>query len=151
MPIRPHAQSDYVKAGDLRPFQAKTLPDIEFIFRRSFFRVEFAVDAKDLSVAQGYFVEQRLSCHAVVAVRLVGRHTAFVDPVELQLAPGNLCAVGGAGIAQELKHMPRCVASGDCDSRLASCPSRRNNMLDQILRRAPAYFLRTLVHVIENF
>ena len=117
--IRAHAQGHHIKDRHFRAFQAKALADIKFISGRSLFRLELPANAKDLAFAQGNFVQQRLTGHAVIAVRVIGRHTTFVDPIELQVFPGNLLAVLRAGIGQERKRILGSVAAGDGDARLA--------------------------------
>ena len=109
------------------------------------------MDTKDLLSAQWYLVQQRFPGHAVIAIRVIGRDTAFVDPIKLEVLPGNLLAVLCAGIGQKLKGVLRGIAPGNGDARLASCPGSRANAVYEILRRAPACRLRAGIHKIENF
>ncbi len=53
VPIGAHPQRNHIKDRHLRAFQAKALPDIEFIFGRGFFRIELALNAKDLRLRSG--------------------------------------------------------------------------------------------------
>ncbi len=60
--------------------------------------------------------------HAVIAVRMIRRHTAFVDPIELQVFPGNLLPVLCTGVGEHFEGIFRGVAAGDGDARLAPGP-----------------------------
>ena len=62
------------------------------------FRIEFAFHAMNLTGVQWNVVEQCFTGHAVVAVGVVGRHQALVDPVEVELVPGHTRAPGLIGV-----------------------------------------------------
>ena len=151
MTIGAHPQRNHIKSGDLRAFQTKALPNVKFVSGRGFFGIELALDTKDLGLAQGHLVQQGLAGHAVVAIRVVGGNTAFVDPIEFEVFPGNLLPVLGAGVGQERKRILRSVPAGDGDARLASRPRSGANTVDKVLRCAPGYRIRARIHIIENF
>ena len=52
-PSGPMPKRDRIEDRHLGPLEAKAAPDVEFIFRRSFFRVELAVNTKDLLLLKG--------------------------------------------------------------------------------------------------
>src|ERR1700684_2868207 len=82
---------------------------------------------------------------------MIGRHTAFVDPIELQVFPGNLLPVLCTGVGEHFEGIFRSMAAGDGDARLAPRPGSRTNTIYKVLRRAVGYGFRACVHVVENF
>ena len=151
-PSGPMPKATTSKPGISAPSRRKLCRISNSYFAAASSGIELAVDAKDLASRSGVLcraaplVSCGSCCPAGRAAHSVRRpNRAPACPRESARGRGRWDRPGAQ------RHMLRRVASGDCDSRLASCPSRRNKCLDQILRRAPAYRLRALVHVIENF
>ncbi len=80
--------------------------------------VHLAFDAEDLCLRYGHMIEQRLACHAVVTVGVIGRNGAFVAEIDVHTIPSN--ALGEFWIGQSSIQRARRGAAGERNVKLAA-------------------------------
>ena len=140
------------KIGISAPSRRKLCRMSNSYFDRGFFRVEFALNAKDLAIAQGALCRAapRGSCgsccpadRAAHSVRRPNRARAFPRESARGMvrwgrpAAAKVC-FGVLPPEMAMRALPRAAAAA-------------RDAVDEVLRRAPAHGLRAGIHVIENF
>ena len=65
-------------------------------------------------------IEQKAARHAVIAVGMVGRYAAVVDPENPKTLPGNSRAKRPGRIGKQRKNRLGTISAGDSDTRYAA-------------------------------
>ena len=84
-----HAEEDEVEGGGLGAFEPEGVANGGLVAGGGDFGVELAFHAVDVVGGEGDFGEHGFVGHAVVGVGVVGGDAALVDPVEVELVPGD--------------------------------------------------------------
>src|SRR6185312_8612369 len=94
-------------------------------------RIEFAAHAFDRALRDSCRQKKRFLCHAEIARRVIGRHTAFIAKSEMKSFPRLLLrdasklTINGLG----------CISAGEGDAKRAAFGQRSACVLQEKLRR----------------
>ena len=93
MALRPHAELDEIEVGNA--IRAEDVLHFLGVGQGCGLAVR-CIGGHMMHLGRGYLylAQQYFVGHAVVAVRVVGRHTAFVAPEYIDQLPVNLAAIG---------------------------------------------------------
>ncbi len=115
MPVIPHTKQHQIEADFSGAF-CKEIAQHEFVFCRGQTRFDFTLNPMHIAGRQCHMVEQRFLHHAIIAVRVVRRHSALIPPENMHLRPADMLGIFRG--SQQFIERTRCAATRHCHRKI---------------------------------